>query len=371
MTSDRHIPLARPTLGDAEIAAAERALRSGWLVIGPENQRFESALAAATGRAHAIAVASGTAALELSLWALGVAAGDEVVIPAFGFVAAANAVARLGAVPIAVDVDPGSWNPAAAAMAAAITPRTRALVSIDQLGLPAEAAPLQELARSSGVALIDDAACSLGGHDSAAVPGGGYGVAATLSFHPRKVITTGEGGAVVCDDPTLAEAVRALRNHGQVGRGVFARVGTNARLSEPAAAIGCAQLARMEAMIAERRLLADGYHQRLASLREAGRIWWQVSPDGARHSYQTFAILLPEDRDRDAVCARFAAADIEVAPATYAFHRVASHADAGRRAGRLPVADALHERGLALPLYLGMRSAELDRVSEVLEEAVA
>ena len=364
------IPLARPAIGDAEVSAAERALRSGRLVIGPENQQFERSLATLTGRRHAIAVSSGTAALELTLWGLGIGPGDEVLIPAFGFVAAANAVARQGAVPVPIDVDPATWNVDVGALTAAVGEATRAIISIDQLGLVAEAAPLVGLADDAGLVLIEDAACALGGCDCQGVVGGGYGRAATLSFHPRKVITTGEGGAITCDDDDLAARLRALRNHGQVGPGEFVCVGTNARLGEPAAAVGNTQLARMEAMVAERRLIASGYQERLAGLRAADRLSWQVVPAEAVHTYQTFAVLLHEDCDRDRVCRLCDANDIEVGPATYAFHRIKSHARGGQAAAGLAVADALHDRGLALPLYVGMRSTELDRVCEVLAEGI-
>ena len=370
------IPLARPSVGDAEIAAAERTLRSGRLVLGPENRRFEEALAERCRRRHAVATASGTAALELALWALDVSAGDEVLVTAFGFPAAANAVRRAGATPVPVDVEAGPWTmDPSRARARLASARPRAIVSIDQLGLPAEAAPLDALQAATGVPVIADAACGLGGTDSAGTPGGGHGKVAVLSFHPRKLVTTGEGGAALCDDDGLAAALRELRNHGQEGPGRFHRVGTNARLSEVAAAIGCAQLARLDDMVAERRLLAEGYRSRLAALARAGRLSWQEPVPGAMHAYQTFAILLAADVDRDGVRRALAAAGVESGPATYAFHRLPAHqararGDESPRPSSLAQADSLHERGLALPLYIGMRSGELDTVARALGEAI-
>lgn len=363
------IPLARPALGDAEIAAAERAMRSGRLVLGPEVEAFEAALAARCGRRHAIAVASGTAALELALWVLGVGAGDEVLVPSFGFPAAANAVRARGATAVPVDVAADSWNLDPESVRGALGQRSRAIVSIDQFGLVTEHDPISELAARNGLELIDDAACALGGVSAAGVPGGGYGIIATLSFHPRKLVTTGEGGAVLTDDGGLAGELFALRNHGQTSPGRFERLGTNARMSEVAAAIGRAQLERLDAALAERRLLAEGYRRRLAPLGAAGRISWQHPPPRAMHAYQTFATRLAPDLDREAVRAALAAAGIESGPATYAFHRLASHAGIARPVA-LAESDALHDRGLALPLYLGMRSAELDRVCEALAQAV-
>jgi perosamine synthetase len=366
MTAER-VPLARPAVGDAELVAAERVLRSGRLTLGPETERFEAMLAARTGRAHAVAVSSGTAALELSLWALDVA-GGEVPISAFGFPAAANAVRARGATPIAVDVAPATWNLEPDAVAAAFTPTTRAVVSIDQLGLPADGRALAARCAAAEVPLIDDAACALGGVGPDGAPGGGYGLLATLSFHPRKLVTTGEGGAVVGDDAELIGLIRTLRNHGQAAPGRFVRVGTNARLTEVGAAIGCAQLERLDALVAERRLLVDGYRRRLASQVASGRISPQEPPSGAMHAYQTFAVLLAADLDRAAVIASLAAAGVESGPATYAFHRLPTHPGGVR--GPLPVADALHDRSLALPLWPGMRSAELDRVADALAAAV-
>ena len=368
MTAPATIPLARPAIGEAELNAAERALRSGRLVIGPENARFEAELASRTGRAHAVAVSSGTVALELALWALGIGAGDEVIVSAFGFPAAVNAIVRAGATPVAVDVDAATWNLTADAVAAACTPATRAVVSIDQLGLTAQGAALEAVCAARNIALVDDAACSFGGSDSQGGAAGGYGVVATLSFHPRKLITTGEGGAVVTDDADVDTALRRLRNQGQAGRGVFDRIGTNARLGEVNAAIGCAQLDRLDDMLAERRLLAGAYCQRLANARRSGQLSWQQVPDGAMHTYQTYSVLLAASVDRDDVCAHLAAAGIESGPATYAFTRLASFA--AYAGGAFPVADALHDRALALPLYVGMRSAELDAVCDALVDAL-
>lgn len=365
------IPLARPSLGEEAEEAAVRVLRSGRLVLGPYNAAFESSLRDWSGRAHAVCVTSGTTALELALWAVGVGSGDEVIVPAASYPAAAAAAVRAGARPIAVDIDPATWNLDTAAASRAITARTRAIICVDTFGLVAEAAPLEELARSAGLVLIGDAACSLGGFDSAGVPGGGYGVVATYSFHPRKVITTGEGGALVCDDEDIAARLGQLRNQGQRGRGEFVRVGTNARMDELSAAIGCTQIARLDAMLTERRLLVSGYQDRLQRLFGAGKLTWQMPAAGARPAWQTFAVLLDAAWDRDAICAHLLSRRIETTVATYALHRLPSLAgEAGIAGSRFPVAEALDQRGLALPLYIGMRAGELDRVCEALAEAL-
>jgi perosamine synthetase len=377
---DDRIPLARPAVGDIEHAAVARVLESGRLVLGPENLRFEATLAAAAGRRHAVCVSSGTAALELSLWALGLerahapAGPPEVLVPAGGFPAAAHAALRVGARPVLVDIEPGTWTMDLDAARAAITGRTRALVSIDTLGLVAEAAPLEALCRDAGVALIADAACSLGGRDSQGRPGGGYGALAIYSFHPRKVITTGEGGAVLCDDDGLAGAVRTLRHLGQSAPGRFALPGTNARLPELAAALGSAQMTRLGAMLRERRLLVEGYRERLARLHAAGKLTWQEAPPGAEPAHQTFAVLLAEHPrlpSRDQVRAYLADAGIESQIAIYALHWLDSVRPAGTPGAAFPVAESVARAGLALPLYIGMRSAQLDRVCDTLAEVLA
>lgn len=370
--SSARIPLARPSITDAEISAAERALRSHRLVIGPENVRFEERLAELTGRSHAVAVTSGTTALELALWACGLGPGDEVLIPAAGFPAAANAVLRVGAEPVAVDVLQTTWNLDVDAARAACTERTRAVVSIDQLGLVADAAAIEALGAERALIVIDDAACALGGSGAGEVRGGSYGRAGILSFHPRKLITTGEGGAIVCDDAELLADLRQLRNQGQSGRGVFPRAGTNARLSEIAAAIGSAQIDRFDDLLAERRLLVNAYCQRLESVRRAGRLSWQEAPATTMHANQTFAVMLAPDIDRAAVIAGLEDRDIEAGVATFCVDRLdAFRALPGIARATYPVASALHDRGLALPLYPGMRSAELDRVCEAIGEVLA
>jgi len=363
------IPLARPAIGDAERAAADRTLASGRLVLGPENERFESGLAERCGCAHAVAVSSGTAALEVALWAAGIGADDEVVLPAFGFPAAVNAIRRLGGRAVVVDNDRATWNIDLEAAAAAITPKTVLILSIDQLGLVTEASTLEELAAGHDLRVLSDAACSLGGRDGAGTPSGATGMAATFSFHPRKVLVTGEGGAIVTNDNDFAVACRQLRNHGQSTSGTFHRSGTNARLAEVAAAIGSVQLERLEAMVSERGMLAEGYFERLSKVHDQKRISWQTVAAGAVHTYQTFAVLLAEGTDRAQVIEKMNHHDIECGPATYAVHRLPALGSEART--ELPVADALHERSLALPLYIGMRSGELDRVASCLERVLA
>ncbi len=361
------IPLARPSIGDAERSAAQRVLSGTQLTNGPEVARFESAIASHASRAHGMAVSSGTAALELALWALDIAAGDTVLVTAFGFPAAANAVAARGATPIAVDVCEDSWLMDFAHAREAIDGKTKAIITIDQLGAVTRASDIESLEKDSGLPVISDAACGFGGADEDERLSGSAGRFATFSFHARKVVTTGEGGAIVCDGQEDADRLRALRNHGQVGPGRFASAGTNARLAECPSAIGNAQLARLEAMLSERRMLVDGYHERLAALHDAGKLRYQVLARGSRPAHQSFAIKLGASFQRDRVLAGLLDRNIGCGVATYSFCEIGVH-HGGRAA---PHARALHEQAVSLPLYIGMRSAELDRVAAALQELLS
>jgi len=333
---------------------------------GAELTRFEERLAQTAERAHAVATSSGTSALELALWALEVGPGDTVLVTAFGFPAAANAVAARGATPIAVDIDTESWLMDVAAAERALTSSTKAIVTIDQLGAVTSGAAIEALEASSGVPIVSDAACGIGGTDEKGRASGAAGRMATFSFHPRKVITTGEGGAIVCDDAELALQLRQLRNHGQAGGGRFASLGTNARLDELSSAIGLAQLARLEPMLTERRMLVEGYHERLQGLRKSSRLSWQVLPEGSQHANQSFSVLLHNKANRAEVIEALVEQGIGCGVATYSFAEIGTH----EGCGNAPNAAVLHNQAISLPLYIGMRSAELDRVCDALAKAV-
>lgn len=367
------ITLARPMMGEEEVAAAARVLRSGRLVLGPEVEAFEEELAARCGTGNAVAVSSGTAALHLALWALGVGPGDEVVVPALTFPAPAAAAMALGARPVLADVDPAAWNATAGAVRAALTPRTRAIVVVDQFGAPADWESLEALAAERGLPLVEDAACALGATYRGR-PCGSFGRVATLSFHPRKVVTTGEGGALLTSDPALAARARALRDHGRGEGGRFVSFGLNLRLGAMQAAVGRCQLARLEDIVARRRLLAERY---VALLGEAGGGSLGLAPQRAvaeaAPCYQTFAVLLPwsrvrTERRRGEVIEAMAALGVEISVASFSLARLEPFA--GHSSGppsRLKGADAVHLRGLALPLHPGMGDQDVQRVVASLE----
>jgi perosamine synthetase len=362
------IPLTIPELGPEEIAAGERVLRSGMLVQGKEVLAFESALAHYVQRAHAVAVCNGTAALELALRALDVGPADEVICPALTWPSPAHAVRTLGATPVLVDVDPDEWNLNAETLRPALGPRTKAVIVVEQFGNPARHAELSALL--GDVPLIVDAACSLGSRYRGAVCGS-HGVIACTSFHPRKVITTGEGGACFTDDAALDARLRALRNHGQAEAGRFVCASGNYRMTEMSAAIGSVQLAKIEQICAAR--LRHAQH----IMDAAPGLAFQRAPEGGRDNRQTLGVLVGEpgqgSAERDRVIAALLERGVQAGRLSYALHTLPqfeAEARAARAAGRtLSVAADVAARGLCVPLFPRMTDAERDQVATALAGA--
>jgi len=353
-------------LGSEETAAVTSVLHSGRLILGPRVSEFERAVAKCTGRKHAVAVSSGTSALQLALAAVGVRPGDEVIVPDLTWPSPGHAVLELGAQPALIDVDAESWNLSVQGVRAALSERTRAIIAIDQFGCPS---PSRAIAQAfPEIPLIVDAACSLGSHDGDK-PCAARGDVACLSFHPRKLVTTGEGGMCLTDDDALAEQLRQLRNHGQAGPGVFARAAGNHRLSEVAAAIGCIQLSRLSDMLTERRRLAARYREQLTHL--SVQRW----PAGTLGNEQTFGVVLPAYADRDRVIAALRERGIESGRLSYALHTLPQFAEPAARARALertfPQAERLAQRGLALPLWVGLSYAEQTHVIASLQSVLS
>jgi perosamine synthetase len=343
------IRLARPDVGPEELAEVAAVLESGQLTMGPKVEEFEAELARACGTEHAVVVSSGTAALHLAVLALGIGEGDEVLVPAYTFPATANVVALCGARPVLVDVDPETMNIDPERAAAAVTPRTRAVLGVHLFGRPMRVDELPDLP------LLEDAAGALGAlHRGRRC--GSLGVLACFSFHPRKIVTTGEGGAVTTDDDALADAIRQGRHHGwsPPGYAEMPVAGLNYRLSDVLCALGIPQIRRLEELLAARERVAAGYEERLAGLVDT-----PSADEGDRHGWQAYVVRL--DR-RDEALAALREAGIQAQIGTYALHRLGAYRDQGA----FPGADEAYERALALPFHTRLTGEEQDRVAEVL-----
>jgi dTDP-4-amino-4,6-dideoxygalactose transaminase len=348
------IRLAWPDVGAEEAAAVAEVLESGYLTMGPKVAEFEAELARACEVEHAVAVSSGTAALHLAVLALGLAPGDEVLVPAYTFPATANVVALSGLRPVLVDVDPVTMNIDPDRVA--VGPRTRAIIPVDLFGRPAPVERLPDLP------LLEDAAGALGARRLGRACGG-LGVMGCLSFHPRKIVTTGEGGAVLTNDSALADSVRQMRHHGwkppQFGDMPVA--GLNYRLSDILCAVGIPQARRLQELLAAREQVAAGYAERLDGV-EA--LLLPGADEGDRHGWQAYVVQL--DR-RDEALAALREAGIEAQIGTFALQRLSAYADQGR----FPGADAVFERALALPFHSRLTAGDLDRVAECLTRVVS
>ena len=348
------IRLGRPDVGAAELAEVEAVLETGMLTMGPKVGEFEAGLARACGVEHAVAVSSGTAALHVAVLALGLEPGDEVLVPAYTFPATGNVVALAGLRPVLVDVDPETMNIDPAAVS--VGPRTRAVMVVDLFGRPARYDELPP-----GLTVIEDAAGALGARRRGQ-PCGGLGRVACLSFHPRKIVTTGEGGAVTTADAEVAAAARPFRNHGwrSLVPPDMPLPGLNYRISDILCAVGIPQLARLDELLAARTRIAEAYAARLAHL----PVLLPEADDGDVHGWQAYVVQVD---DRDRVLATLRAQGIEAQIGTYALHLLGAYADQGA----FPGAARVFERALALPFHTRLTESELDRVAEALDKVVS
>jgi perosamine synthetase len=350
------VRLAWPDVGDEELAEIAAVLETGQLTMGPKVEELEELLAAAAGAKHAVAVSSGTAALHVGVLALGIGPGDEVLVPAYTFPATANVVALAGARPVLVDVDPVTMNIDPEEAARRVTPRTKAILAVHLFGRPARLEELPDLP------LLEDAAGALGASYRGRACGG-LGLLGCFSFHPRKIVTTGEGGAVTTNDADLAERSRSLRNHGWSPSGRYDDMpegAYNYRLSDVLCALGIPQLRRLDELLAARERVAAGYAERLARL----DVVLPQADSGDRHGWQAYVIQL-ERRDEALESLRAQGTQCQIG--TYALHRLGAY----REQGSFPGADAAFERALALPLHSRLTEAELDRVADALDKVVS
>ena len=297
-----------PSIDEADVSAASAVIRSGMLVQGREVAALERRVSGLAGTGHAVAVSNGTASLHLALIALGIGPGDEVIIPAFSYIATANVVELVGAKPVFVDVEPHTYNIDVSLIESKITGRTRAIMPVHEFGLCCDASAVVALAKSRGLQVVEDAACALGATENGR-PAGGFGIMGSFSLHPRKSVTSGEGGVITTNDPAIAHRLAVLRNHGIDGSGGgmdFVEPGYNYRLTDFQAALVSSQMDRFEGILGHKRRLAEVY---LSSLR-TDRLALPRVPPGKVHTWQTFHLLLDATIDRSALIARLKEAGI-------------------------------------------------------------
>jgi perosamine synthetase len=369
------IPVCEPLLAGNEAAYVNDCVQSGWISsAGDYLTRFEAGMAALCGVAHGVACANGTAALHLACAALDMQPGDEVICPSFSIVSTANSIVQAGAAPVLVDVEPDTLCLDPAAVAAAVTPRTRAIMPVHMYGHPADMDPIMDLARAHGLMVIEDAAQVHGGGYKQR-PLGGIGHLGCFSFFANKLVTTGEGGMVVTDDPALARRLGLLRNlaHGP-RRFEHFEFGFNYRLTNLQAALGLAQLERLAATKARKAAIGDRYNRNLGDLKEI-TLYWGRHRAHAQPVMWMYGLLLPEGLDRDGFMARLKADGVDSRAFFLPLNQQPLYS--GQKPGlpdlrgSFPVSEDAGRRGLYLPSGAGLGDDEVDRASAAVRQLLA
>lgn len=371
MKYNKQIPLASPNIGDAEIEAVTRVLKSRMLVQGEEVASLERAISKYLDVPHAIAVSNGTATMHLALIALGIGVGDEVIVPAFSYIATANVVELVGAKPVFVDVKLTTNNIDTALIETAITSKTKAIIPVHEFGLCCDINIIMEIAQKYNLHVIEDAACALGATDFGKKTGT-FGIFGSFSLHPRKAITSGEGGIVTTLDDKLAERIRILRNHGiQLvnGKMEFVEAGFNYRMTEFQAALVRSQFVDFEEKISKKQVLANIYFQELKDIE--GLILPYV-PDNKYHTWQSFHIVLNQHFNRDEIISKLKDSGIgsnygaQCIP-NQIYYRNKYNFNSKKQ---FPIAQTLFEKGLVLPLYETLIPEDIVYICSVLKKAV-
>ena len=388
------VPVARPHLGLEEVSAAERAILSGWVTQGPEVAAFENEFAAFLGARHACAVSSGTTALHLALLAVGVGPGDEVVTVSHSYIATANSIRYCGARPVFVDIDPATFNLAPERIEEAIGERTRAILCVHQMGMPCDLTRVTEIAHRHRLALVEDAACAVGSEilwsgrwEKIGTP---HGDVACFSFHPRKMLTTGDGGMLTTGDPAMDRRFRLLRQHGMsvpdtvrhssptVVFESYPELGFNYRLTDIQAAVGREQLKRLSSALLERRALAARYGELLDGI--PGLVL-PSEPHWARTNWQSYCVRLPAPLDQREVMQKMLDEGIATRRGIMCAHRETAYRDPAswrcadptcapsRHCPNLIESEQAQDHGIILPLFSGMSEQQQDRVVSALRAA--
>jgi len=379
------LPIMRPVLEAEEAAAAARAIRSGWVTQGPEVAAFEREFAAIVGSRHACAVSNCTTALHLALLVTGIKPGDEVITVSYSFIATANSIRHCGALPVFVDIDPRTGNLDPALLAGAWTPRTRAILCVHQIGMPCDLAAIVRFARERSLIVIEDAACAIGSEirwEGRMQPiGRPHGDIACFSFHPRKIVTTGEGGMITTSNPEWDAKLRLLRKHGmtvpdtvrhsseRVVLESYSMVGYNCRMTDIQAAVGRVQLQRLPDLVAARRRLAANYFDLLSLIPQ---LTLPVEPDYARSNWQSFLVTLPDRADQIKVMEYLLRRGIATRRGIMNSHREPAYAGANsyRAGSTLTQSERMQEHSIILPLFHEMTSEDQERVVEQLNRAI-
>jgi len=368
------IPVNEPLLDGNERKYLNECIDSGWISSeGPFVTRFEDEMARVCGRRFGVAVCNGTVALEAAVTALGIGEGDEVILPAFTIISCAAAIVRAGAVPVVVDSDPATWNVDVAAIEKKITARTKAIMVVHTYGLPADVDPILDIAKRHGLLVIEDAAESHG-LTYRGRPCGSFGTISTFSFYPNKLVTTGEGGMILTDDEQLAERCRSLRNLCFVPQRRFVHedLGFNFRLTNLQAALGVAQLEKLEATVRRKREIGARYQKLLANVR--GIQLPIASTEYAENIYWVFGVVLDDSVPFDAPAAMKMLAEREVGtrPFFWPMHEQPVLRGMGWFEGeRYPVAERLARRGFYLPSGVALRDEQIDAVAARVKEVLA
>lgn len=356
--------LIEPILGQAELDAVAEVLRSGLLTQGPKTQSFETLVKDFTGAQFAHATSSATTGLHLALHALGVGPGDEVIIPDLSFPATANVVIQLGAIPVLVDIDSATYNMSTQLIQDLITARTKAIMPVHAFGLCADMRSILEIAQKNSLPVVEDAACALGamiGNTHA----GTFGDLGVFSFHPRKVITTGEGGMVLTDNNILHQTMQTLRSHGSI-RGShyleFIDAGYNYRLSDINSAIGIVQMGRLKEILLKRQEIASWYNDLFADL---DFIQTPFTPPNYTHSNQSYVLLLDKQINRNNVIDQLRNLDIETTLGTYSLHLQPYFKNRFDLSDEIyPNATRAHWSALTIPVSNNMTFSDAEFVAE-------